>query len=37
MHEVLSVLRIRKTVQSVLSYLLVATGLVVIMLIIALW
>jgi hypothetical protein len=37
MHEVLSVLRIRKTVQSILSGLLVATGLVVIMLIIALW
>lgn len=37
MHEFLTMLRIRKAVQSVLSYLLVVTGLIVIMLIIALW
>jgi hypothetical protein len=38
MHEVLSILRIRKAVQSILSGLLVVTSaLVVVMVIIALW
>ena len=38
MHEVLSVLRTRKAIQSILSGLLVVTtGLVVMMLIVALW
>jgi hypothetical protein len=37
MQEFLSVLRIRKAVRTVLGYLLVVTGLVVLILIIALW
>lgn len=32
-----SVLRVRETIRTILSYLLVVTGLVVILLIIALW